>query len=134
MKQKLLPSILLFVVVTVAVIIFNQKIAAAGANAWLIAGGNTVLFIATLLSVYMNAKAMLHSNTYGFMRNMYGGFLLKFFILIAAVVAYIVLVKTPNKPGLLVCGCLYLFYTFFGTRNVLNLKKPVSDGNGKSTV
>ncbi len=134
MKKKLLPAVMLFVLVTVVVAIFNKKIFAAGADAWLIVGGNTILFAATLLSIYMNTKAMLHHNTHGFVRNMYGGFLLKFFIIILAAIAYIVSVTTPNRPGLLICACLYLIYTFFGTRNVLNNKKPVLDGNGKSTV
>lgn len=134
MKKGFLPPLILFVLALAATIIFRENLYAAGVDAGVITAGNIVLFVVTILTMYLNMKAMAHANTYGFMRNVYGGFLLKFFLIIATVVAYIVLVKEVNKPALLICLGLYLLYTFFGTRNVLNTKKPVTDGNGKSTV
>lgn len=128
------PPFILFGVVTSISLLFWDKLTSAGIDPWVVIGGNVVLFIVTLLSMYMNAHAMQHRNTHGFMRNVYGGFLLKFFIIIVAAVGYIAIVKTPDKPGLLICAGLYLLYTFFGTRSVLNHKNPALDGNGKSTV
>ena len=128
------PPLILFGVVTLLSLLFWSRLTMAGIHPWVVVGGNVVLFIVTLLSMYMNSNAMQHGNTHGFMRNVYGGFLLKFLLIIVAAVSYIAMVKTPNKPGLLICAGLYLLYTFFGTRSVLNHKNPVLDGNGKSTV
>jgi cobalamin biosynthesis protein CobD/CbiB len=135
MKSKgFWASFILFDIVTIATLIFWKQLSKAGVNPWVIIGGNAVLFVVTILSMYMNAKAIQHQNTHGFMRNVYGGFLLKFTIIIVAAVAYIAVVSTPDKTGLLICAGLYFLYTFFGTRSVLNHKNPVVNGNGKSTV
>ena len=69
---------------------------------------------------------MRHQNTQGFLRLVYGAFLLKFFVL--AIVAFIyiaVFKKVINKPGLFGCFGLYFIYTFIEMRSVLKLsKKP----------
>lgn len=132
MKKGYLPVVFLFVVISAVALVLKDKFLAAGIDPWVLLGGNAVLFIITLISMTMNNAAMQHSNTQGFMRNVYGGFMLKFFLVIIAVVLYVVLAKPINKPALFICLGLYLFYTFFGTRTVLQNKNPTTDGNGKS--
>lgn len=114
--------------------VLKSKLETAGIDPWVLLGGNCILFIITLISMAMNNAAMQHSNTQGFMRNVYGGFMIKFFLVIIAILLYVVLAKPINKPALFACLGLYLFYTFFGTRTVLNVKKPVNNGNGESRI
>jgi hypothetical protein len=134
MKKGYLPVLVLFILINTVLLVFKTKFLDAGINPWVIMGGNTLLFIVTLLSMAMNNAAMSHGNTQGFMRNVYSGFMLKFFVIIVAALLYLVLAKPINKPAMFACLGLYLFYTFFGTRTVLNHKKPLNNGNGESRL
>ena len=134
MKKGYLPVLVLFLLINALVLVLKAKLLAAGVDPWVLLGGNAILFIITLISMTLNAAAMQHSNTQGFMRNVYGGFMLKFFLVIIAVVLYVVLAKPINKPALFACLGLYLFYTFFGTRTVLHHQKPATHGNGESRI
>lgn len=122
MKKGFLPVLLLFVVVTALIFILQTSLTSAGFNTWVLLGGNTVLFIITLISIAMNTSALKSQNTHGFMRNVYGGFMLKFFLVIIVVLMYVVLAKPINKQALFACLGLYLVYTFLGTRSVLTNK------------
>ncbi len=134
MKKGYLPVIILFIIISAVALILKNKLLTAGIDPWVLIGGNAILFVITLISMTMNNAAMSHNNTQGFMRNVYGGFMLKFFLVIISVLLYVVLAKPINKPALFACLGLYLFYTFFGTRTVLNVKKPVNNGNGESRI
>jgi hypothetical protein len=103
--------------------IFNKN---SGVDYRVLMGGNLLLFIIGMISLKMNAGAMKHQNTQGFLRLVYGAFLLKFFVLAIAAFIYIaVFKKAINKPGLFGCFGLYFIYTFIEMRSVLKLsKKP----------
>jgi hypothetical protein len=89
-------------------------------------GGNLLLFVVGMISLGMNTGAMKHQNTQGFLRLVYGAFILKFFIL--AIVAFIyisIFKKAINKPALFGCFGLYFIYTFIEMRSVMKQsKKP----------
>src|SRR5882672_4043981 len=71
-------------------------------------GGNLLLFVVGMISLGMNTRAMKHQNTQGFLRLVYGAFILKFFVL--AIVAFIYIAifkKAVNKPALFGCFGLY---------------------------
>jgi hypothetical protein len=89
-------------------------------------GGNLLLFIVGMISLRMNSSAMKHQNTQGFLRLMYGAFILKFFVVAIVAFVYIsIFKKAVNKPALFGCFGLYLIYTFLEMRSVLKQsKKP----------
>ena len=127
--------ILVFVIVNALALVFAKKLQAKGVDTDMVIGGNIVLFLATIISFWMHYRAMNTKNTSGIIRNVYGGFMAKFFILLIAAFAYISLAKEVNKYGLFVCMGLYFVYTFAGTRNVLKKQtKPTTDGERKTSV
>jgi hypothetical protein len=89
-------------------------------------GGNLLLFIVGMISLGMNTRAMKHQNTQGFLRLVYGAFILKFFVLAIVAFVYIAIFKkTVNKPALFGCFGLYFIYTFLEMRSVMKQsKKP----------
>jgi len=89
-------------------------------------GGNLLLFAVGLISLRMNSGAMKQQNTQGFLRLMYGAFILKFFVVAIAAFVYIsIFKKAVNKPALFGCFGLYLIYTFLEMRSVMKQsKKP----------
>jgi hypothetical protein len=89
-----------------------------------LAGGNTILFVVGIISVNMSSKALTHKNVQGFLRLVYGSFLLKFFVLSVSAFVYILLLKKQiNKPALFGCFGLYFIYTFIELRSVMKQSK-----------
>ena len=87
-------------------------------------GGNGLLFVIGMVSLKMNTGALNHQNTQGFLKLVYGAFLLKFFVLAVAAFIYIAIFKKAiNKPGLFGCFGLYFIYTFIEMRSVLKQPK-----------
>ena len=96
----------------------------SGVDYRVLMGGNLLLFIIGMISLKMNTGAMKHQNTQGFLRLVYGAFLLKFFVLAMVAFVYIALFKKAiNKPGLFGCFGLYFIYTFIEMRSVLKMSK-----------
>jgi hypothetical protein len=61
----------------------------------------------------MLQRSLNSSNPQSFVRAMYGSFILKFFVLVIAAFAYIMLAKKDvNKQALFTCMGLYLIFTF----------------------
>ena len=127
MNTKVFTSIVFLFLVLTAVFfllwIFDKD---SGVDYRVLLGGNLLLFIIGVISLKMNMGAMKHQNTQGFLRLVYGAFLLKFFVLAMVAFIYIaVFKKAINKPGLFGCFGLYFIYTFIEMRSVLKLsKKP----------
>ncbi len=105
----------LFWLVVITILILDQRgiLDKYAVDGWVLLGGNLILFLATVLSIYFNARQVSGASAPAAVRGMYLGFMLKFFILAIAAFAYIMSVKKEvNKPALIICGVLYFIYTF----------------------
>lgn len=70
-------------------------------------------------------------NTQSFLRNAYGGIMIKLFACALAVVLYVFISgKSFNKSSLFVCMGLYLVYTYLEFKGIL--KQSNDKKNGKS--
>lgn len=135
MKKAIRPNLLIFIMVNTLVLVFARKLEAKGIDPELVLGGNIVLFLATLVSFWMHHRAMNTKHAGGIMRNVFGAFIAKFFIILIAAFAYIFLARPVNKYGIFVCMSLYFVYTFAGIRYVLKQQnKPTTDAEGKTSV
>jgi hypothetical protein len=122
--KALKPLIVLFLGITVLVIIAILGISGNAINFNVLLAGNFILFIVGIVSLRMSIKALVHKNTTGFLRLVYGAFLFKFFVLAISAITYILVVKKNiNKPALFLCCGLYFVYTFIELRSVLKLSK-----------
>jgi hypothetical protein len=127
MKSKAFTSLIfLFLGLTVLFVILRLLNQDTVVDFRVLLGGNLLLFVVGMISLGMNTGAMKHQNTQGFLRLVYGAFILKFFIL--AIVAFIyisIFKKAINKPALFGCFGLYFIYTFIEMRSVMKQsKKP----------
>jgi cadmium resistance protein CadD (predicted permease) len=130
MKRSLTPLVIFFLIVNALAIVFGKRLADKGIDADVIIGGNLVLFLASAASVYIYARGQRQAKGHGVVRNIYGGFMLKFFVLIIAAMMYFFFADEINKGAIFVCLGLYLIYTIMGTRQ--SIKQPVANGQDHS--
>jgi hypothetical protein len=114
MKKALVPAtIVLFLILSVVFYLLCQS--KPNYNFNLLMGGNIIMALITLLS-YFIVKKNVGNRPQAFVRGVFSGTLLKMFICISAILAY-VMINKPNvhKPSLFVLFGIYAAYTFMET-------------------
>ncbi len=123
-RKSLMPLFFLFVVINSLAIVFRGKMTAIGFDTNVLLIGNFFLCALTFFSFYMLYKGMKSATTAGFLRSVYGSFMIKLLLVALIVLGYAFLNKENiNKPSLFTCMFLYLLYTFIETRALLKLSK-----------
>ncbi len=123
-RNGLLPLIYFFLSLTVLFLGLWVIVPGKSVNFPVLLAGNFLLFIVSLVSMTLSVRALLHKNTQGFLRLVYGSFLFKFFVLGLGAIIYIGIYKKDiNKPALLGCCGLYFIYTFIELRSVMKRSK-----------
>lgn len=123
------PIVLLFVFLTSAFIIFRRALATNGFNVDVLLIGNIILLAISLVSYFLHTQGMKSTNTAAFLRNVYGGFMLKFFVVAIVVFGYAFIAREKiNKPALFTLMGLYLVYTFLEMRVLLKQGKKAKNG------
>jgi hypothetical protein len=123
-----LPVLSLFTTLTIAALLFRPQLARLGFDVNLLIGGNLLLLAITLISMYLLTSGLKASSTNAFLRSVYGGFMIKFFIVAAAVFGYAFLTDGKiNKPSVFTLMGLYLVYTFIETSSLLKLTTKKTD-------
>ena len=125
MKRSLGPLVIVFVIVNFLALVFAKKLQAKNIDSDVIIMGNLVLFLASAASVYIYTRSQ-KAKGHAVVRNIYGGFMLKFFVLIIAAMLYFFFADEINKGAIFVCLGLYLVYNIIGTRQ--SIRQPVSNG------
>jgi hypothetical protein len=123
-RKSLMPLFFLFVVINSLAIVFRGRITALGFDTNVLLIGNIFLCALTFFSFYMLYKGMKAATTAGFLRSVYGSFMIKLLLVAFIVLGYAFLQKENiNKPSLFTCMFLYLVYTFIETKALLKLSK-----------
>jgi cadmium resistance protein CadD (predicted permease) len=125
MKRSLGPLVIFFVIVNALALVFAKRLQARDIDSDVIIMGNLVLFLASAASVYIYTRSS-KSKGHGVVRNIYGGFMLKFFVLIIAAMMYFFFADEINKGAIFVCLGLYLVYNVIGTRQ--SIRQTPSNG------
>lgn len=118
-----MPLVGLFTVVTIVVLSGRGWLEDKGFDYRVLLGGNALLFLASMLAFLLYASAMKNKKSYGFVQQVYTGFILKFFVLIVGAIVYFYFASEVNKPGVFACMALYLVYNFLGTSQVVKKKE-----------
>lgn len=123
-RKSLMPLFFLFVVINSMSIVFRGRMTAMGFDTNVLLIGNFFLCALTFFSFYMLYKGMKAATTAGFLRSVYGSFMIKLLLVAVVVLGYAFLYKENiNKPSLFTCMFLYLVYTFIETKALLKLSK-----------
>lgn len=116
------PLVILFLLVTALVIIFNATLAGANINASVVFAANTLLFAATVINIYFQYRNISNANPNAVIRGVMAGMFLKLFGLAAAVLIYLFASGTNRSINAVFLGmALYIVYTWMEVRISLRL-------------
>ena len=86
--------------------------------------GNILLFLVTFISILLYSKALRSTNLHAFLRVMYGSLLIKMLVCLAATFIYAFIAgRAVNRNGIIGCFILYIFYTFFEVKVLMEASK-----------
>ena len=123
-RKLYLPVVLFFIIINGAVVTLKKPLLSIGAVQSVAIVGNLILFIATMLSLFLYQRAMTHTSTQGFLRNAYSGLIVKLVICLLAVAVYALLQKeNVNKVGIFLCVFFYLVYSVIEMRSLMRWNK-----------
>lgn len=115
-------TFLFFVVSAVAFLAGNQ-LADQKVDSNVLLGGNAILYMSSLLALFMYGRAKKSKTTHGFTRQVYAAFVVKFFILITAAMMYFYFAEEINTRAVFVCMGLYLVYHLLGASHAARVEK-----------
>lgn len=122
-RKALVPLVVVFILVTAIVLVAQDWLEGKGCDYKVLLGGNALLFLASMLAFLFYQSAMRNQKNYGFVQQVYTGFIIKFFVLITGAITYFYFASEVNKPAVFACMALYLVYNFLGTSQVVKKKK-----------
>jgi len=125
--KNFIPVIGLFLFVNLVVFIFGNSLKEYGFNIGFLLVANAILFILTFLGFYLQTKGVRSTNVNAFIRGIYSSLLLKMFVIVVAILIYILLMGgETNKPAILASMGIYLVYTSLEVIQLMKIarKKP----------
>jgi len=118
------PVILFFVLLNAIFIAGKNFFDDKGFDRDVLIIGNLLLFLITLMSLFMGKKGLNNPNPHAFVRSVYGSIMIKLFLCIIVALIYIAIYqKQLNKPALFTCMGLYLVYTFMEVSILMKMLK-----------
>jgi len=118
------PMILVFIFLNAFFLLGRDWLAKKGVDQDVLIIGNLLLFLVSLITFLITHRSLQSKNPNAFVRAMYGGFIIKFFVVAIAAFVYIMMTKkNVNKPALFFCMWLYIIYTFFEVNSLLRVLK-----------
>jgi len=122
--RPMLPMIMIFIFLNAFFLMNQGWLSRKNFDPNVLIIGNLILFLVSLTSFWMTQRSLLSKNPNAFVRAMYGGFIIKFFVVAIAAFIYIMITrKNVNKPGLFAGMGLYIIYTFFEVKALLGVLK-----------
>lgn len=123
------PMILVFVLLNAFFIAGKSWLLKKGIDQEVLIAGNLIVFAVTLITFLITNRSLKAKNPNVFIRAMYAGFIIKFFVIAIAAFVYIMATKKAvNKPALFACMGLYIVYTVFEVSTLFRVLKQKKNG------
>lgn len=123
-RKALFPIIVLFVVINLLGFIAPGPLDSMDIKLEVLLMGNLFVSTITLFSFWMLYRGLKANSTLSFMSTVYGSFITKLVVSALVVVVYAKRAgEAMNTPGVFASMFLYLIYTFFEIKGLLDLSK-----------
>jgi hypothetical protein len=129
-KKLYLPLLLLFVFVNANSLVFKAFMERHQIDNGVVIAANTLLFLISILSLFMQLKSVNNPNPHAMVRGVMGSVVLKLFVLGTAAFIYLYAAgESKSVNALFVSMALYLLYTWVEVRLALQLNPPKNGSN-----
>jgi hypothetical protein len=123
-RKALFPIIVLFVLVNLLGFLAPGPLGVLDINIEVLLMGNLFVSTITLFSFWMLFRGLKANSTLSFMTSVYGSFIVKLVVSAIVVVVYAKRAgEAMNTSGIFASMFLYLIYTFFEIKGLLDLSK-----------
>ncbi len=125
--KKFSPVLLVFILINILVFIFKKSLHSAGFNISFLLSANVILFLLSFFAFFIQRKGVASTNINAFIRGVYSSVLLKLFVVVIAIVIYILVMHGEvNIPSLFTAMVIYIIYTSIEVIQLMKLarKKP----------
>ena len=125
------PAFMAFIVINVICFGFARFLDGWNIDHYVLAGGNMLLFVLSVIIAVLNVRAAANTNANVFMRSVMAGIFIKMIVVAVAAVIYFVS-SGENKSVYAVALCMiwYVVYTVIEVKSALRLnKKQLHAGN-----
>ncbi len=123
-RKSFLPLSYIFIFSTAIILVLQKPLRDWGFDILVLLIGNLIVFLITLGAFLLYQKTLRNSNPNFFLRMMYSGLLLKMFVCIIAVLAYVLSVRAAvNKAAIIGCFVFYFIYTFTEVKILMRLMR-----------
>jgi len=123
-RKALKPFYTIFIIVNSLTLMLNKQLHSAGLDADVLIIGHLFVFALTGVSFYILNKGLNAKTTFNFMSAVYGSFMMKLVVGAGVVVLYVMYAgEQKNLPAVFASMFLYLVYTFFEIKGLLELLK-----------
>ena len=120
----LLPLVVTFFVLAVLIFLPGFFFSNSTINFTVLMIANCLFFLMSLIAFRIQLKAIRNANPNAFVRSVMAGVMIKMFVCIAAVMAYVLLSRFNfNKPAVFISMLLYLVYLVVEVVVLLKLNK-----------
>lgn len=120
------PILLVFIVLEAVFVFCAGGLAARGIDYRVLMSGNVLLFVVTTISFLLYIRGLRNQNAHAFVRVMYSSLLVKFFVILGAVLIYAMIARTAvNRNGIFGCFVLYVVYTYLEVKTLLRMNRRV---------
>lgn len=124
MLKLLRPMILVFILLNGFFIAGRSWLEKKGVDQEVLIVGNLILLAVSILTFWLTWRSLKSDNTHVFVRALYTGFIVKFFVIALAAFIYIALAeKSLNKPALFGMMGLYIIYSAIEVNTLLRILK-----------
>ena len=118
------PLVVVFCALAAGIFLSGVFLSDTGINFIVLMAANCLFFLMSLATFNIQLKAMGHKNPNVFIRSVMSGVMIKMFVCIAAVIAYVLLSgKYFNKPAVFISMLLYLVYLAVEVALLMKLNK-----------
>lgn len=126
--NKFFPVFFSFILISILLIIFSQSLKAAGLNIGFLITANTILFLLTSLAFFIMTKGVKSTNTHAFIRGVYSSLLMKMFVIVVALLVYILLLGGKvDTASLFTTLAFYLVYTSVEVIQLMKIARNKTD-------
>lgn len=127
--KNISPLLVLFMLINILLFAFPKFLVAKNIDQAFVLAANAILFLLSTFGFIIQKKGALSANLNAFLRGIYTSLLAKMFLIVAAILIYIVILGgNINKAAILISMALYILYTMIEVTQLMKLVRRKKNG------